>query len=270
MNDKLINPNLILEPLHRPAMYRKVPLAEIENAHTFRSMRYFPELRQSVSQIKVMQTSLGRDMKEHIPEFKHFRRKTQKKYTHRLDELVKSSLSEINALAEFRKVISEERIKERNLNASNTCSMSRPTSASAPMTKKDHLASANAKLTKYAISYDSGSFINILAGFQGHTDSGGWIGKQEFDVQLRRCLNIAITKDELDALFDTIDDNHNELIEGVEFTRYFFKLGNEARQSVKLNNEAIRQKHLAKLELKAKREEERFVLCAMMTCCMYV
>lgn len=239
-----------------PTLYRAVPLAEIENAHIFRSLRHFPDLRVSVGGLKELQLNNGRDLKTSTREFQHFRRKKQLKFTHHLENLTRTSLGEINTLKEFRTIICEERIKKRAEELPQP--PSRPISPKL-LTPSENLASANAKLTKFAISYSSQSFINILAGFQGHNDSGGWITKDELDVQLRRCLNIKLRREELDALFVSIDDNSNGLIEGVEFTRYFFKLGNEARQKIKLENEARLNRQQEKMRLKGIEEMERYV-----------
>lgn len=161
--------NLATDPIIKASLYRKVTLQEIENDHTFRSVRYFPELRNSKSEITKRQAGMGRDFKEHVPKIEHFRRKKQHKFTHRLEELTKSSLDEIKALSEFRKVISDERMQLRTANLPEA--PSRPVSP-LKLTEEQNLASANAKLTKFAISYDAGSFINILAGFQGTNDAG--------------------------------------------------------------------------------------------------
>jgi hypothetical protein len=91
----------------------------------------------------------------------------------------------------------------------------------------------------------------------GTNDGGGWLNKDELDIQLRRCLNIALHPEELNALFLCIDDNQNGLIEGVEFTRHFFKLGNDERMKVKLENEANMSKRSMRMAVRAKEEEER-------------
>jgi septation ring formation regulator EzrA len=161
--------NLATDPIIKASLYRKVTLQEIENDHTFRSVRYFPELRNSKSEITKRQVGLGRDFQEHVAKIEHFRRKKQHKFTHHLEQLTKSSLDQINALSQFRKVISDERMQLRTANLPEA--PSRPISP-LRLTEEENLASANAKLTKFAISYDSGSFINILAGFQGSNDAG--------------------------------------------------------------------------------------------------
>jgi hypothetical protein len=157
--------NLATQPAIKASLYRKVTLAEIEKDHTFRSVRYFPELREtnSVSAIGRKQVDIGRDLKEHVRKIEHFKRKQSHKFTHRLDGLTKSSLGEITALSEFRKVISDERVRLRTANLPEA--PSRPVSP-LRLTFEENLASANAKLTKWAMAYDSRSFINILAGFQ--------------------------------------------------------------------------------------------------------
>ncbi len=234
--------------------FRAVPLAEIENEHTFHTLRHFPVLRQSVVVLEALQIEKGRDLTSTTKEFKHFRRNKQNKFTHRLEKLTKSSLGEIHSLHDFRKIISEERMKEK---ASTLEFPPRAVVDNSTLSREQHLEIANAKLTKFAVSYDAGSVINILAGFQGN-NGGGWINKAELEVQLRRCLNIILNKEELEAIFLCMDDNNNGLIEGVEFTRYFFRLGNEARHKTKLENEARHLKQQLIIKHQFREDEERF------------
>ena len=84
----------------------------------------------------------------------------------------------------------------------------------------DPLAIANEKLSKAAMSFTPLGSMNVLAGFQGQD-----LNKEELAVQLRRCLQIMLRKEELSALFDSMDVDGSGFIDGVEFTRYFLTLG---------------------------------------------
>lgn len=92
---------------------------------------------------------------------------------------------------------------------------------------KTPLQVANDKLTKGALSFAPLGTMNVLAGFQGQD-----LNKEELSVQLQRCLQIVLRKEELDALFSSMDADDSGLIDGVEFTRYFLTLGNIARSKI--------------------------------------
>eukprot|EP01038_Epipyxis_sp_PR26KG_P008892 gene8892-11995_t len=126
------------------------------------------------------------------------------------------------------------------LNRSNDSIISMdPTSASP-------LEIANAKLTKIALTFDSQSSNNHLAGFDGAK-----LKKNEFRTLLRRCLNINLRNVEFEAFFQSMDADGSELIDGVEFVRYFFMLGNKARREISLDG----IERLAKKEKEEKRRE---------------
>lgn len=76
------------------------------------------------------------------------------------------------------------------------------------------------------------------------------MSKVEFGVQLKRCMNIMLSKAELDAMFLSIDVDGDEQIDGVEFTRYFFSLGNEARhkQAKERIKKELDERETSKLE----------------------
>lgn len=93
----------------------------------------------------------------------------------------------------------------------------------------DPLESARAKLTKASLCFDSRSFINSLAGFQ----EGEPMNKEDVDIQLKRCLQINLSTEENDALFNSMDKDNSMYIDPVEFTRYFLSLGNIARDKSK-------------------------------------
>lgn len=104
----------------------------------------------------------------------------------------------------------------------------------------DPLASANEKLKRLSISYDSYCMgAAQLVGFQGPK-----LTKADFNIQLRRCLNVHFVPAEVDALFESLCARTRPqqgsdpgaapqpapaLLDGVEFIRHFFHLGNEGR-----------------------------------------
>ncbi len=108
----------------------------------------------------------------------------------------------------------------------------------------DPLQTANAKLAKAALSYAPSAQMNVLAGFQGQD-----LNEPEFDVQLRRCLQVNLNKKELAAIFLSMDTDHSGLIDGVEFTRYFLTVGNIAREKTRLETLHMqrREAHRAKM-----------------------
>jgi hypothetical protein len=92
---------------------------------------------------------------------------------------------------------------------------------------KTPLLVANEKLTKGALSYAPLGTMNVLSGFQGQD-----LDVEQLGIQLQRCLQITLHKNELEALFRDMDADNSGLIDGVEFTRYFLTLGNIARSKI--------------------------------------
>lgn len=144
---------------------------------------------------------------------------------------------------------------QQEINSSETqgssADKSRRTKLPSP-TKEDLVRSADAKLTKYSVSFDARSLNSDISGFQNS------LTKKELDTQLRRCLNINLKRKELDALFEKMDADKSNAIDGVEFIRYFFALGTEARWQQHME----RVRRLAKQaehEKKKKIEEEKKV-----------
>jgi len=200
--------------------FRSVSREEVESDHAFRTLRRFPAIskslpnaRESVSQLKGSTTITKFGTKTS--------RKRQLKSTHRLEELCKSSLTESGTLSQFRKQIINDREKPPNPFAEYLPKRVPPVN--------DPLKTGNAKLTKFAIRYDSRRMNNDLEGFHGLV-----LDKDAFDYQLKRCLSIYLTKDELDALFVYIDTDKGGTIDGVEFLRYFFKLGQDAKEDLRM------------------------------------
>jgi hypothetical protein len=194
--------------------FRMVEPEEVEGDHAYKTLRKFPAISKSVTgtraavdDLKATTTITKRGQMKH--------RKKQHTSTHRLNDLCKSSLGEFNTLSSFRKQVINDRPKPDadNISVRSECD--------------DPLKTGNAKLTKFAIRYDSRRMNNDLAGFHGYA-----LDKPSFDYQLKRCLSIYLTRDELDALFLFIDTDKGGTIDGVEFLRYFFKLGQDARDEI--------------------------------------
>lgn len=127
-------------------------------------------------------------------------------------------------------------VLESNSRGPETVARSKSTASKPP--GYDPLAVANDKMSKAAMSFTPLGSMNVLAGFQGQD-----LNKEELAVQLRRCLQIVLTKEELNALFESMDADGSGLIDGVEFTRYFLTMGNIARSK--------------KIETKVKLEKDR-------------
>lgn len=90
------------------------------------------------------------------------------------------------------------------------------------------LQQATDKVAKVSLSFDFRSANNPLAGFYGTE-----LNKKEFAQALRRCLNINLSRPELDALFDSMDANGNGRVDGVEFVRYFFRVGGDEKAAAR-------------------------------------
>jgi hypothetical protein len=93
---------------------------------------------------------------------------------------------------------------------------------------------------------------NDLEGFNGHC-----LNKEEFDYQLKRCLAIYLTREELDALFAHIDTDMSQFLDGVEFLRYFFKLGQDARDRMRADIVATATKNQAIKDMTEEEERQR-------------
>lgn len=116
---------------------------------------------------------------------------------------------------------------------------------------KTPLEVANAKLTKAALSFTAAGEVNPLKGFQGQD-----LNMEEFNVQLRRCMQINLKKKELKALFGSMDADDSGLIDGVEFTRYFFTLGNVARNKLQVELVASRRREVDE-EMRQRVEDDK-------------
>jgi hypothetical protein len=233
--------------------FRSVEREEVEGEHTFRTLRHFPTISKSM---KASRTSVNMLSATSTPALltgttssssPHKTRKSTNpkklKSTHRLDELCQSSLSEFQTLSQFRYQIINERKKSQSVAQTHTSPHSQ-----APAV--DPLVSGNEKLTKFAVRYDSRRMNNDLDGFHERI-----LDKAYFDYQLKRCLCIYLTPEELDAVFTSIDVDRSGLIDGVEFLRYFFKLGMTARDQIRL--QVIKDSHEIEEKRKQLELEER-------------
>lgn len=219
-----------------------IPTAEYERTHTYHSLRQFPELRRAVNDMKFIQLRGGEGTNPQSYS-KGITRSQISRSTHKLEELSKSSVDEISAMTDFRRVLLENR---RKLKQSTSTSSSASVVTLPSLTiEEDSLGgesvspadAADRKLAKISISFDSGSYNSHLAGFSGRK-----LAKKEFSIQLRRCLNINLKKVELDALFEKMDVDHSGEIDGVEFIRYFFALGTQARWKMQIETMSRRSK----------------------------
>lgn len=247
-----------------------LPTIEFEKSHTYKSFRHFPELRMSAFDIDHMKTKRSSNLERSKPTI-NITRKLTKRSTHQLDALSKSSLDEIgSSLSDFRKILLENRKKNQillpgersralpmpsssGLDGDSMISSLQSGGASGNIQPYEEFTGepveiANQKLTKVSISFDALSYNSHLAGF-----AGAKLTKQEFETQLRRCINVNLKKVELDALFLQMDEDGSGLIDGVEFVRYFFRLGNEARWKMLMDTKDIRAK---RAEEKKKRKIE--------------
>jgi hypothetical protein len=231
-----------------------LPTVEYERNHTFKTYRQFPELRLSIDQVQNLKLS-RQEVANQLSQSKGIKRTVQIKSTHRLDELSKSSLTELSSVMDdFRKILIENRRKNVMSGSSSVASQSTASlkSESAEYEGLTPLEIANKKLKKISVSFDSQSYNSHLAGFQGAK-----LTKNEFETLLRRCLNINLKRIELDALFDTMDADGSLLIDGVEFIRYFFQLGNEARWKMLIDTKEIQTKRKERMKHRRILEQQR-------------
>lgn len=230
--------------------FRAVRREEVESEHTFRSLRFFPEISKSIPSSTVCietRTAELSALAKTKPKMSKTKKSATLKSTHYLDALCKSSLNEFSTLSQFRKQIINDREKP-NVMTRSTSSLGRTQAKSV-----DPLVTGNDKLTKFAIRHDSRRANTDLEGFHGHT-----LNKDEFDYQLKRCLTIYLTREELDAVFTHVDTDCSLTIDGVEFLRYFFRLGQEARDAVRADVVATAAKTQAMKESCEEAERSRW------------
>lgn len=237
----------------RMNQFRSVTRAEVEKDHLFKATRHFPELRQSLRGVNQLQVTYGRDTTT-TKKFKNEKKRPkQLKSTHRLDRLTGSCLGELKAMQSIRTVLVSERDRQRaERQAEREFDGFDGDKSLTPLQR------ANKKLTKVSVSYNALSANNDLSGFQ----NGLPLNIDEFDAQLRRCLNIVLTREEQMALFAEMDEDGSGDIDGVEFTRYFFKLGSDhvarlrKRETDRLAKEAQEAKEAKEAEARRRRQWE--------------
>jgi len=177
--------------------FRRVPFREKEENHAFRLLRHFPALRSSVSEVQDVQTQYGRNWHDQFKPKKESAVERPRAYrsTHHLSELSKSSLSELMApMDEMREMMRKSR---------NAASASGGGGGKAVLEGEREalpLEIAQLKLAKASMSFAPNGNVNVLAGFQLQE-----MIISEFETQLRRSLNINLSKRELGALFDSMD-----------------------------------------------------------------
>jgi hypothetical protein len=177
------------------------------------------------------------------------------KSTHKLDELSRSVVEEMSVMTDFRRVLLENRQKMKQLTRADTVTTLPSLCSAEDLSISSSVApvdSADKKLEKISISFDSQSYNSHLAGF-----SGSKLAKREFAIQLRRCLNINLSKAEQDALFNKMDVDGSGLIDGVEFVRYFFALGKNARAKTQHETMEREAKRMEKAKMRAKEKQQR-------------
>lgn len=293
-----------------------IPSTEDEKKHAYKTFRQFPELRKAMNEIDGLnfKSAEERDtLRLKRMDQKIVNRSQMKTSYHMLGTLSTSSIGEITALSDFRKILMKSSSAGKNagkksmrrpsgiaannnigessetnlfggdsmllseLNKTDTIPKSQAQSQRSIMSDltagednfstgggsrshdhpKDPAASADQKLAKLSLSFDAGSYINNLAAFDGQK-----LNKIEFGRLLRSCLNIKLRAVELDALFLKVDTDKSLLIDGVEFVRYFFALGNEARRSIRMREMEIMNNKEAAEKQKIAQEEAAYALWA--------
>lgn len=233
--------------------YHSAKKNEASAEHLFRTLRHFPSISKTipaaydqVTRVNSQQSHYTSSSPASTQRAKAQAFKSEEKFhrrTYKLEQLCKSSLSELNTLSTFRKQIINDRLKPKTVILTTSSYESLPS---------DPLKRATDKLTKFSIRYDAQRVNNDLDGFQNQI-----LNKKELDVQLKRCLCIWLSKDELDALFTDMDADGSGLIDGVEFQRYFFKLGQDAR--FKMRTEALENNIKREQEAKYQMERDRLM-----------
>lgn len=230
--------------------FRDVAYTESEAEHMYYTFRHFPELAVSkprAALVEERQTDGSCDWRT----AKKQRRPVLLKSTHRLKELSTSALDEsFTSLRNFRTALYSERSK--SMMSANDSGNFNFTAAREKTLRRDPLESANEKLEKLAVKFDSQGVNNDLKGFAGID-----LSKKEFDTQLKRCLCIWLTTPELDALMVAMDTDGNGSIDGVEFVRYFFDLGIAARDRLRENRIELQAKKEAEILKIKQREDEK-------------
>lgn len=238
--------------LNRPDNgFRDVPYSESEADHLFYTFRHFPELAISKPESDKLQKQLS-DGSCDWRTRKSVNRAVQLRSTHKLKELSTSALDDsFRSLRDFRKTLYNEKSQNSLALTQTSAFVLKPARTREP--DIDPLTSANNKLGKLAVKFDSQGVNNDLKGFAGID-----LSKKEFDTQLKRCLCIWLTQEELDALMVAMDTDGNGAIDGVEFVRYFFDLGMKERDRIREDRIAIQMRKEAEAKKLKQREDEKY------------
>jgi hypothetical protein len=188
------------------------------------------------------------------------RRKLLHTSTHKLDSLTKSSFGEFDEVKSFKKLLIDERAKQRKQEMELTqkligVSASAPTSSGSPGRVEprdtDPLRSAKEKLGVFSQSFEPKLPDNQIwiGGFHGAR-----LTMDEFKVQIMRCLQLKLSTAEMEALFNSFEIDVFETIDGVHFTRLFFTLGHQYRHAVLTTS--LQNVLLHEREEKRKKDEE--------------
>ena len=187
------------------------------------------------------------------------RRKLQTS-THKLNSLTKSCFDEFDEVKSFKKLLIDERAKQRKqdmeitqklIGAAVVSSSTAIGTGSPSAAKTDPLVSAKEKLGVFSQSFDPklpGSQIWI-GGFHGAR-----LALDEFKLQIMRCLQLKLSSAEMDALFHSFEIDVCETIDGVHFTRFFFALGHQYRHAVQTTS--LQTVLLQERDEKRKKDEE--------------
>ena len=232
----------VIAPLHN------VEVSQNES-HTYLTLkisssviRHFPGLAQSISAVSALHERSPRDQDTILPRMNwnaaKKNRPIQLKSTHKLSQLTFSSFGDISAMRAVKGALIAQRSKEREDAAEGRPKLT--------ATSQTPLQRAEYKLGKCSMIYDKRRMNDDLAGFS----DGPPLTYDEFHTQLRRCLNINLTREEFEALFDHMDMDGNKVIDAVEFVRYFFKVGSEYHSRIKAREERVRKKEERQLEMK--------------------
>ena len=169
-------------------------------------------------------------------------RRTMHTSTHKLDSLTKSCFTEFDEVKSFKRMLIEERTKQRKQEMATTLKLIGSSSSSSPpridRSEGEHtspltvnyLASAKEKLGIYSQSFEPKLPDNQIwiSGFHGAR-----LTQEEFKRQIRRCLGLKLLNSkEIDALFATLELDVLDTVDGVHFTRLFFALGHQHRHAV--------------------------------------
>ena len=227
-------------------------MADVDEAslHAFRTLRHFdvsipvPRLEEALTkkfkeqfvEIKTNNHQQGTsNSKKIIP------RRTMHTSTHKLDSLTKSCFTEFDEVKSFKRMLMEERTKQRKQEMATTLKLIGNSSSSPPRIARNegersspvtinYLASAKEKLGIYSQSFEPKLPDNQIwiSGFHGAR-----LTQEEFKRQIRRCLGLKLlSSKEIDALFATLELDVLDTVDGVHFTRLFFALGHQHRHAV--------------------------------------